>query len=62
MFEDAEGSDQPYLIVNHTAKDATVLDRIDEVFGITKNISRGNGTYDEIIHKIKSRYGHLRIL
>jgi len=53
MFEEAEDSEQPYLIVDNTAKDVTVLNQLDEVFGIKKNTSRGDGTYDEMIQKIK---------
>lgn len=53
-FMPEDEKEQPYVIVNNTAKDATVLDRVDEVFGIEKDLSRGEGTYEEMIEKIKA--------
>merc|ERR1712194_578202 len=53
-FTWADETDQPYVVVNNTAKDVTVLDRVDEVFGIEKGLSRGEGTYEEMIEKIKA--------
>merc|ERR1712194_148475 len=48
-FMPADETAQPYVIVNNTAKDVMVLDRVDEVFGIEKGLSRGEGTYEEMI-------------
>jgi hypothetical protein len=55
LFEEAEESEQPYKIVNNTARDETVLDSLDEACGIDKNLSRGDGTYEEMIEKIKAK-------
>jgi len=53
-FDEPDESEQPYKTVDVTAKDATTLDNLDEAFGIEKNKSRGDGTYDEMIQKIKA--------
>jgi len=53
-YDEPDESEQPYKIVDVTAKDATTLDKLDEAFGIEKNKSRGDGTYDEMIQKIKA--------
>jgi hypothetical protein len=53
-FEEVEEAEQPYTLINNTAKDATVLDRLDEVFGIDPNKPRCEGTYEEMIEAIKA--------
>jgi len=52
VFEEPDESEQPYKMVDVTAKDVTTLDGLDEAFGIENNKSRGDGTYDEMAQKI----------
>jgi len=44
--------DQPYKMVDVTAKDVTVFDSLDEAFGI-ENTNRGDLTYEEMVQKIQ---------
>jgi len=53
-FQEVDETEQPYTVINNTAKDATVLDRLDEVFGIDPNKPRLEGTYEEMIQTIKA--------
>jgi len=54
FFDKPDESEQPYKMVDVTAKDVTVWDSLDEAFGIEKNKSRGDLTYDEMIQKIQA--------
>jgi len=53
-FQEASEAEQPYSVVDNTAKDVTVLDSLDEALGLDKNESRGDGTYEEMIEKIRA--------
>jgi len=53
-YDEPDESEQPYTMVDITAKDVTVLDRMDEAFGIEKDTSRGDETYDEMVETIKA--------
>jgi len=53
-FDKPDESEQPYKMVDVTAKDVTVWDSLDEAFGIEKNKSRGDLTYDEMVQTIKA--------
>jgi len=52
-YDEPDESEQPYTIVDVTAKDVSVWDSLDEVFGI-ENTSRGDLTYDEMVQKIQA--------
>jgi len=53
-FDEPDESEQPYKILDVTAKDVTVMDSLDEAFGIEKNKSRGDLTYEEMVEKIQA--------
>jgi len=52
-YDEPDESEQPYTIVDVTAKDVSVWDSLDEAFGI-ENTSRGDLTYDEMVQKIQA--------
>lgn len=52
-YDEPDESEQPYTIVDVTAKDVSVWDSLDEVFGI-ENKSRWDLTYEEMVQKIKA--------
>ena len=54
VWEEPDESEQPYKVVDNTAKDVTVFDALDEAFGIDKNTSRGDLSYEEQILKIQA--------
>jgi len=52
-YDKPDESEQPFKMVDVTAKDVAVLDSLDEVFGI-ENKSRWDLTYEEMVQKIKA--------
>ena len=53
-WEEPDESEQPYKVVDNTAKDITVFDSLDEAVGIDKNTSRGDLSYEEQVLKIQA--------
>jgi len=53
VFDVLGESEQPYKMVDVTAKDVTVFDSLDEAFGI-ENTNRGDLTYEEMVQKIQA--------
>merc|ERR1712085_33560 len=53
-YQKPDESEQPYKVVDNTAKDVTVFDALDEAVGIDKNMSRGDLSYEEQVLKIKA--------
>jgi len=47
--------DSPYDIVDVTTKDITVIDKLDETFGMSRETSRGSTTYQELVQIIRKR-------
>ena len=48
--------DTPFNVIDVTAKDVTVMDEIDDAFGIDPSLSRLGGiSYEELVQKIKQR-------
>lgn len=47
--------DTPYDVVDVTTKDITVIDKIDETFGMSRETSRGSTTYQELVQVIRKR-------
>merc|ERR1712194_688278 len=54
LYQKPDESEQPYKVVDNTAKDVTVFDALDEAVGIDKNMSRGDLSYEEQVLKIKA--------
>jgi len=52
-YDEPDKSEQPYKMVDVTAKDVMVLDSLDEAFGI-ENKSRGDLTHEKMVQKIKA--------
>ena len=50
-FQEADDSEQPYSVVDVTAEDEMVLDRLDAVFGIGTNESRGEEIHMEFFNE-----------
>lgn len=53
LFDELQECEKPFKVVDVTAKDVTVMDRIDEAVGI-QDENRGDLSYEEMVEKIKS--------
>lgn len=53
FYQDPQESERPYMLVDVTARDITVLDKYDKTLGL-ENSCRKDLTYDEMVKRIKT--------